>query len=202
MARKRYYRAKKTTPVKEVVFISILGLAFLVFAYPQKLPIYNVGSMLGILLPAILLPSVVLYLFFLHRQRKKLRALRALELSDVDTMKGEEFEAYVAELLKFQGYKTIPTPRTGDYGVDLVVSKNGIKIAIQLKRWKSKIDQGAIREAVAGKAVRHYGCTEAMVITNSTFTDHAKFLAGENNCKLVDREKLSEWILRFQAAYR
>jgi restriction system protein len=114
-------------------------------------------------------------------------------------MKGEEFEEYVAELLRLQGYKTRMTPRSGDYGVDIVASKDGIKTAVQIKRYGKKLDQKPIREAVTGMAVRQYGCTRAMVVTNSTFTKAATFLAAESNCELVDREKLGEWVLMFQS---
>lgn len=126
------------------------------------------------------------------------KALRALQIAHIDAMTGEEFEEYVAELLRFQGYKTRMTPRSGDYGVDIVASKDGVKTAVQIKRYSNKLDQKPIREAVTGMAVRQYGCTKAMVVTSSTFTKAAEFLAKESNCELVDREKLGEWILMFQ----
>lgn len=113
-------------------------------------------------------------------------------------MTGEEFEEYVAELLRFQGYKTRMTPRSGDYGVDIVATKDGTKTAVQVKRYTKKLDQKPIREAVTGMAVRQYGCTKAMVVTNSTFTKAATFLAAESGCELVDREKLGEWVMEFQ----
>jgi restriction system protein len=128
----------------------------------------------------------------------KQRALRALQIAQIDTMTGEEFEEYVAELLRFQGYKTRMTPRSGDYGVDIIAAKDGIKTAFQIKRYSKKLDQKPVREAVTGMAVRQYGCTKAMVVTNSTFTKAAEFLAAESGCELVDREKLGEWILAFQ----
>ena len=127
------------------------------------------------------------------------KALRALQIAHIDAMTGEEFEEYVAELLRSQGYKTRMTPRSGDYGVDIVALKGGIKTAVQIKRYSKKLDQKPIREAVTGMAVKQYGCTKAMVVTNSTFTKAAIFLAAESGCRLVDREKLGGWILTFQS---
>ena len=82
--------------------------------------------------------------------------------------------------------------------MDVIATKDGVKTAVQVKRYSSKLDQKPVREAIAGKSVRKYGCTEAMVVTNSTFTKAARFLASEGGCTLVDREVLGEWITEFQ----
>lgn len=201
MVEKRRYRhrARKTTPLQEVGFaLAVTFTLLLVITYQQGMAPYNTGYALSALLIVALFMGISFYVFFLNKQRARQRALRALEISHIDTMKGEEFEEYVAELLKFRGYKTKTTPRSGDYGVDIIASKDGVKTAVQIKRYTRKLDQKPIREAVTGMAVKQYGCTKAMVITNSTFTTAAKFLASENNCILVDREQLAEWILAFR----
>jgi restriction system protein len=197
-ARKRYRRSKKTTPLQEIGFIVVLIVGVLAVGFQQYAASYDLGLIIGIFLLAGLLLGGGFYLFLLRKQQTKQKALRALQIAHIDTMKGEEFEEYVAELLRFQGYKTLMTPRSGDYGVDIVASKDGVKTAIQIKRYTKKLDQKPVREAVTGMAVRQYGCTKAMVVTNSTFTKAAAFLAAESNCELVDREKLGEWILMFQ----
>lgn len=118
-------------------------------------------------------------------------------MSHIDEMPGLEFEKYVAALLNSRGYSTKMTP-VNDYGVDIIATNNGIRTAVQVKRYKNQLDQKPVREAIAGKSVRTYGCAQAMVVTNSTFTKAAKFLANENQCRLVDREVLGEWILDLQ----
>lgn len=159
---------------------------------------YDAGLVGCIFFLVFLVVGVSFYAFLLYKQRVRRKALQALQISHIDTMTGEEFEQYVAELLHFQGYKTRMTPRSGDYGVDIVASKDGVKTAVQIKRYSNKLDQKPIREAVTGMAVRQYGCTKAMVVTNSTFTKAAEFLAKESGCELIDREKLGEWVLAFQ----
>lgn len=198
MVKKRYRRSRKTTPLQEMGFIALLLVAVLAVGFQQYAASYDVGLTVILLLFASLVLSGGFYLFLIRKQQARLKALRAVQISHIDTMKGEEFEEYVAELLRFQGYKTRMTPRSGDYGVDIVASKDGVKTAVQIKRYSKKLDQKPIREAVTGMAVRQYGCTKAMVVTNSTFTKAATFLAEESDCVLVDREKLGEWVLLFQ----
>lgn len=197
-AKKRYRRSRKTTPLQEMGFVAVLVAAVVTLGLRQSMDDPNLGLVASIFFLVALLLGGSFYLWLVHRQRMRRKALRALQIAHIDAMTGEEFEEYVAELLRFQGYKTRITPRSGDYGVDIVASKDGIKTAVQIKRYSRKLDQKPIREAVAGMAVRQYGCTKAMVVTNSTFTKAAEFLAKESGCELVDREKLGEWILMFQ----
>jgi restriction system protein len=196
--RKRYHRPKKTTPLQEMGFVAVLAAVVITLGLRQGMDDPNLGLVAGIFFLVVLLFGGSFYLWLMYRQRMRQKALRALQITHVDTMRGEEFEEYVAALLRFQGYKTRMTPRSGDYGVDIVASKDGVKTAIQIKRYSKKLDQKPVREAVTGMAVRQYGCTKAMVVTNSTFTKAAEFLANESGCELVDREKLGEWVLMFQ----
>lgn len=190
---------RKTSPLKEVAFLVVLVVLFFIFGQVD----FARNGQAGVIfvLSIGLFIGVGLYVFLLWRRYTTRHALRAVDLAGVDKMKGEEFELYVAELLKYQGFKTTMTPPSSDYGVDIIARKGGRSIAVQVKRYKKTLDQTAIREAVAGKTVRKYQCTEAMVITNSTFTKAARFLAGESDCILVDREHLGEWIMDYRAAH-
>lgn len=193
---RRYRRSRKTTPIKEVVFLLVLVSLF--FIASQVNFSANSQNVIVFFLSLGLLLGVGVYGFLSLRQRTISRALQAVDLADVDIMKGEEFERYVAALLKHQVYRITMTPPSSDYGVDIIARRGGVSIAVQVKRYSKALDQKAIREAVAGKTVRKYRCTEAMVVTNSTFTKAARFLASESGCVLVDREVLGEWILDFR----
>ncbi len=199
VAKKRYRRSRKTTPLQEMGFVAVLVAVVITLGLRQSMDDPNLGLVASIFFLVVLLLGSSFYLWLTYRQRMRRKALHALQIAHIDAMTGEEFEEYVAELLRFQGYKTRMTPRSGDYGVDIVASKDGVKTAVQIKRYSKKLDQKPIREAVTGMAVRQYGCTKAMVVTNSTFTKAAEFLAKESGCELIDREKLGEWILVFQS---
>ena len=192
-------RSKKSTPLKELLFLLFVGAGFLLAK--SQLGRSDSGLIVtgGIILFFALLAGAGLYLFSLWQQHTRQKALRAVDMAKVDEMTGLEFEKYVAALLNSRGYKTKLTP-INDYGVDIIARKGKVKIAVQVKRYSNKLDQKPVREAIAGKSARQYGCTQAMVVTNSTFTKAAKFLAKEGDCALIDRGILGKWILEFQGA--
>jgi restriction system protein len=120
------------------------------------------------------------------------RRRRFPALAAVDAMDGRQFEAFVADLLEQQGWKVEATPGSGDLGVDLVAEEAERRWAIQVKRQAAPVTRRAVSDAVAGRD--HYGCTDAMVVTNSVFTRGAEALAASTGCELVDLEELSSWI--------
>lgn len=126
-------------------------------------------------------------------KRKNVRNLRKSGIEDIDRMDGIQFEYYLAALLKSIGFKTQVTKSTGDYGADLIISKDNEKIVVQAKRYSKKVGIKAIQEIYS--AISKYKCTGAWVITNSYFTNPAIELAKANNVILIDREKLIKMIL-------
>lgn len=121
---------------------------------------------------------------------------RAIQIANIDTMTGIEFEHYLQALLSHRGYSVQETKASGDLGVDLIASGNTTKFAIQVKRYTSKVPRTAISDAIGGMS--HYGCNKAMVITNNYFTRDAITLAQSTGCILIDRDILASWIIEFQ----
>ncbi|WP_205878912.1 restriction endonuclease [Mycobacterium camsae] len=101
---------------------------------------------------------------------------------------GTEFEKFVAQVFAANGHHATVTKNSGDYGVDLVL--NG-EIAVQAKFYGSVVGPSAVQEVVAGRAV--YGCSEAWVVTNSTFTPAAVTLAKANGVRLIAGDEL-QWL--------
>lgn len=128
--------------------------------------------------------------FFDHRRKQR---LAASGIADIDTMDGKAFEQYLEVLFGKLGYKVERTRYVGDYGADLITQKDGVKTVIQAKRYTKAVGIKAVQEAVAAKGM--YGCTEAMVVTNSTFTRAAVELARANRVVLWDRNRLVEALL-------
>ncbi|MEY8742032.1 restriction endonuclease [Bacillales bacterium AN1005] len=115
-----------------------------------------------------------------------------VDLANIDLMKGIEFEYFLKEMFERKGYQVIITKASGDQGVDLIL-KDGLRtIAIQAKRYKSTISNGAIQEVAAGKIF--YDCDEAFVITSSHFTKSAVSLAIKIGVGLLDRNDLKKLI--------
>ena len=142
----------------------------------------------------IALAVVVGVALFIRRNRK----FRAIQIANIDSMGGVDFERYLQKLLTSRGYSVRMTQASGDLGVDLVASRNGEATAIQVKRQNSKVSRRAISDAVAG--LQHYHCNKAMVITNNYFTPGAATLARSTGCALIDRGTLAAWIVELQNA--
>lgn len=116
------------------------------------------------------------------------RRLARSGIREIDRMDGAEFEKYLEVLFTRLGFSVERTRYVGDYGADLVVSKDRVKTAVQAKRFGRKVGVTAVQQAVAAKA--QYGCSEAMVVTNAFYTTQAVRLARANKVKLWDRNQL------------
>lgn len=125
-----------------------------------------------------------------HRQDRRLDALyRASGQAAVDAMTGVEFEHYVAAVLRGRGYDVEMTRATGDFGVDLIATRDGVRTAVQCKRQGRVVNGSAIQQVVAGAAV--YECQNTMVVSNHRYTAAAQQLAEVHGCVLVDRTRLA-----------
>ena len=108
-----------------------------------------------------------------------------------ENMSGEKFEEYVKEVLKKNGYKKVRlTKASGDYGVDILAEYKGVSYAIQCKLYAKPVGVAAIQQAYAGS--EYYGCDEAVVVTNNTFTRQAVNLSMSNGVILWDGDKLKQ----------
>lgn len=124
---------------------------------------------------------------FIHKN------LSNVALEEVDNLDGLNFEKYVYDLLKLLKYEDLKlTSASGDFGIDVLATKEGIKYAIQCKNYKNSVGSESVQEAYSGK--NYYNCHVGIVITNNYFTSHAKELADKNGILLWDRDKLIELI--------
>lgn len=132
---------------------------------------------------------------FANRLKQPKKSSR-ITMHDVDLMDGLEFERFIGNLFTQMGYSIEVTQSTRDQGIDVIVTKNGVKIGIQAKCYSSTVGNSAIQQVVAGK--NHYRLDKAMVITNNFFTDSAKELAISNSVVLWDRSNLKAKLEEFE----
>lgn len=116
------------------------------------------------------------------------------QVHELDKLGGVEFEEYLAGLFRKQGYKVELTPSSGDYGADLLLIKDGKRIAVQAKRYAGSVGVAAVQEALSGMA--YYQCSAAWVVTTGTFTPNAVELAEKSNVRLIGRAELGKMIAR------
>ena len=108
---------------------------------------------------------------------------------DIDNMEGHQFEYFCADVLRRNGYKNVyVTKGSGDQGVDILAERDGIKYAIQCKRYSNVIGNSAVQEVHAG--AKFYGCHIGIVVGNNSFTKSAHELADKIGVVLWDRKEL------------
>ena len=123
---------------------------------------------------------------------KKIAYRRRIKRSGLDDITdGHDFELFIVNLLKNNGFKNIKTtPKTGDYGADIIAVADGEKYAIQCKLYSKSVGIKAVQEVFA--AMQYYECQAAAVATNNRFSKNAVNLANSTGVQLWDRDALIE----------
>lgn len=118
---------------------------------------------------------------------------RRLGPEEFDLMEGHDFEYYCAELLKRSGFQEVEvTKGSGDYGVDILASKDGVTYAIQCKCYTAPVGVKAVQEAYAGRD--YYDRMVGAVLTNQYFTQPAVEAAEKLKILLWDRSYLEDML--------
>ena len=164
---------------------------------------------LYILLFIILFPLILVELLckFLAKGFKKLfrknkkftdkEFYQNLAIEKVDIMDGITFEQFLKRLFIYQGYQVSETSRTGDFGADLVLKKDGETTVVQAKRYNANVGARALQEIYSAR--HHYKADKMMVVSNAHFTRQAETMAIEQEVVLVDREELISLINEVKA---
>lgn len=148
-----------------------------------------------VLLPIILLELLIkgiIKIFARKRQKEAKFSDReffdCLNIEKVDIMDGIAFEQFLKRLFIYRGYNVSDTARTGDFGADLLLKKDGRTTVVQAKRYNNNVGSKALQEIYSAR--HHYKADEMMVVSNSHFTKQAQVMAEEQNIELIDREEL------------
>ena len=111
-------------------------------------------------------------------------------------MSGREFEQYLGWMFEQLGYKAENIGETGDFGGDLLLTRDKIKTVVQAKRYHKPVGITAVQEAIGARG--HYKTDQAIVVTNQQFTPAAQKLAESNSISLWNREILIDKISQAQ----
>jgi len=193
MARKykRRRNSNQTSVFGDLIAVSALIVLLFTYSTSKEFIDKSKYAFPVLMLIALLLLGLVVYIAWKRRQRLR-GVYEAYTLSNVDTMTGIEFETYLADLLRRQGFTNILLTEQYDLGVDIIARKDGVTWGIQAKRYNQLVKAEAVRQVYA--ALVRYKCDKAMVITNSTFSRPARELAKDNAIELIDRAVLQDWI--------
>ncbi|MEK3905020.1 restriction endonuclease [Paenibacillus sp. FSL R7-0179] len=185
-------RRKSKAKQEEEFFQGLAGLAAMGLALVGY---YLTKTLQGAVIGAVVGLAVVVAIMIVVQQKRAERLKRS-GIAEIDKMEGVKFEQYLGHLFRSQGYKAEVTQAAGDYGADLVLSKDGKRIVVQAKRYSKNVGLKAVQE-VRG-AVSHYGASAAWVVTNRDYTEQAYKLAKSNNVRLIGREELIEMLLQMR----
>ena len=101
-------------------------------------------------------------------------------------MKPREYELFVGDYFRQQGYEIEITPETGDWGVDIFARKSNEKIAIQVKNYGGgtrKINRQMVMELCGTK--EYFDCTRAIMVTSGDVMDDAVMVARKLEIDII-----------------
>ncbi|MFG1417167.1 restriction endonuclease [Xanthobacter sp. V0B-10] len=113
----------------------------------------------------------------------------ALRHTEATVRNGLEYEVFVGDLLKDQGWDVSLTPASGDQGADVIARRGPEVVVIQCKFYAGAVGNKAVQEVAAARV--HYGATQAAVVSKSGFTASARQLAATNDVALLHHDELS-----------
>ncbi len=102
---------------------------------------------------------------------------------------GIEFERSCQSALETAGFSVQSTPRSGDYGADIITTKDGLSFAVQCKDMLKPVGVKAVQEAIGARA--HYKADFAVVCASGGFTDAAVELATSNKVIICGLSQLA-----------
>jgi restriction system protein len=203
-----------TSKQKKDLFGIINGLGIIIGLYLcYKLSLGIISFFITLILPSIIAGLIVSIIPIKNTKKKTTykkvnhtpnRKRVNKNLSDIEilkadllTLNGTDFERLCFMFFEDKGFKPESTPKTGDHGVDLVVydPKDGLKIAVQCKRWKNTVGNSDLIKLYGGK--RAYQCIGTLFITTSAYTNKAMEYADAVRMDLwnglVVKDKIGNW---------
>jgi restriction system protein len=102
----------------------------------------------------------------------------------LNSMSGQEFEQYVAEVFRKTGNKVELVGGPGDQGVDLLVKVGRKRVAVQCKLHGKPVGRAAVSEVYTG--AKHHGASQAWLVAPGGFTPAAKNLSKSTKVQLFD----------------
>lgn len=173
--------SKNKTIKKKKPFL--LRFLFLIL-FILLLPLYLISIIFKLIV------RIVKYSIWKREHKAGEQLLLSIGMTHIDLMQGYEFEYFLKTLFFYLGYDAKETPRRGDFGADLILTKDGIVTVVQAKRYSKNVGVRSVQEITLAKT--HYQADRGMVVTNSLFTPQAEQLARENSIQLIDRHELQE----------
>lgn len=182
------------------IFISFVAMVYLYMRVSHtNVDSSKITKVFIILILAVLVFFLIKVLYKWMLKNKTSSQYLSSNIQIVDRMTGEEFEEFLKAHFEKLGYKVDTTPKSNDYGADLVMDKDGYRTVVQAKGWVNKVGIEAVQQIIGAKA--YYKANKCIVITNNYFTPNAVNLAASNKeVDLWDRKVLIKMMERNNTA--
>ena len=110
----------------------------------------------------------------------------------LDNIDWYQFERFCGALMRTDGYEVVRKgPVRSDGDVELLADKNGERVFVQCKHWRScSVNEDIVRETLTG--MTQYAAAKGAVYSLKGFTLRAAHFAAANAITLVDGEELAK----------
>lgn len=183
------YRRRRKISLEEGIVFLIVAFVLATVSEKMRSLIISAWYVYAIML-AVIIGTLGIRVYHLRRLSKA-------GIKEIDAMSGTDFERFLAGFFSKLGYHVEHTGHIADLGVDLILKKDGKRIALQAKRYQGNVGPDAVREVVT--VLKPRNCESGMVVTNSYYTEEAKMLARANDIVLWNRNDLVNTILKFKS---
>jgi restriction system protein len=170
-----------------VVFFLVHIVQILASQSEMTMAIMPAFRMLAYVFIALLLFASFLSFLTQMIRSKRFRVTRSM--ADIRSLTWRQFESFVGELFREQGYFVLEAPEGPDNGVDLVLRKHGEKTYVQCKHWKANtVGVNKVRELLGSMTAG--GAQAGVFVTVGDYTKAARDFARESGIALIDGEEL------------
>lgn len=107
----------------------------------------------------------------------------------MNTENGRAFEAKLAKSFRATGWHVEETPSSGDFGVDLIITKEDQRVAVQAKHHRKPVTGKAVDAVYGGKD--YYVCQRAILIAPGGVTDLARVKADKIGVGIWGKQELA-----------
>lgn len=111
-------------------------------------------------------------------------------VEDLNAMEPYEFEYFLADIWRRQGFGAKVTQAAADGGIDVLAEKDGERVAIQAKRYARGNPVGVKTIRETSNLTNRPDIDRAVVATSGTFTRSAYKEANDYDVKLYDGDEL------------
>jgi hypothetical protein len=148
---------------------------------------------------AVLAISALLVIAYIAALSRSARLRNLLNwTSDLRRLDADEFEWLIFELFRREGYavEKLGSPHHGDGNIDLLLTRDGLRVIAQCKRWTSWFVKPEDVQRFAGTFPPHGAVTGRWFVTLSDFTESARTAADLAGIVLISGTDLAERLQR------